>query len=105
MKRLYVALAFIGLVCGVNSSAEEAASTRKIVRQVAPAYPELARNTRTFGTVKLQVTVDRSGVPRSMEVIGGNPVLVRAAEESVDKWKWAPASAETTERVELRFEP
>ena len=78
--------------------------TRKIVRQVPPVYPALAKNTHTSGAVKLNVRVDGSGAPKAIEVIGGNPVLVRAAQDSVNKWKWAPASAETTERVELRFQ-
>jgi TonB family protein len=65
----------------------------------------LAKNTRTSGAVKLNITVDRNGAPRAIEVVGGNPVLVKAAQESVTKWKWAPASGETTERIELRFQP
>lgn len=84
---------------------QQAIANRKIVRQVAPAYPALAKNTHTYGAVKLKVTVDRNGVPKAIEVIGGNPVLVKAAQDSVNRWKWAPASTDTTERVELRFQP
>ena len=82
-----------------------AAEGRKIVRQVAPVYPALAKNTHTSGAVKLKVKVDRNGTPKSIESVGGNPVLVKAAQESVDKWKWAQAPGETVERVELRFQP
>lgn len=83
----------------------EPSGTRKIVRQVPARYPDLAKNTHTYGAVKLLVIVERNGSPKSIEVIGGNPVLVKAAQESVDKWKWAPAPSETIERVELRFQP
>jgi len=78
---------------------------RKIVRQVRPVYPALARNTHTTGAVKLEITVDSNGTPKSIEVVGGNPVLVKAAQESVEKWKWTSAATETVERVELRFQP
>jgi TonB family protein len=78
---------------------------RKIVRQVSPVYPALAKNTHTTGAVKLKITVDRNGAPKSIEVVGGNPVLVKAAQESVEKWKWTSAATETIERVELRFQP
>ena len=84
---------------------QQSTGSRKIVHQVPPMYPSLAKNTHTSGAVKLSVTVDRNGLPSGVQVIGGNPVLVKAAQESVNKWKWAPASAETTERVELRFQP
>lgn len=86
-------------------AADTQGETRKIVRQVAPIYPVLAKTTHTSGAVKLNVMVDRNGTPKTIEVVGGNPVLVKAAQESVNKWKWAPASADTTERVELRFQP
>lgn len=84
---------------------QQSSATRKIVHQVAPIYPILAKNTHTSGAVKLNITVDRNGTPKAIEVVGGNPVLVKAAQESVNKWKWAPASADTTEHVELRFQP
>ncbi len=86
-------------------AADTRGETRKIVHQVAPIYPALAKTTRTSGAVKLKVTVDRNGTPKTIEVVGGNPVLVKAAQESVNKWKWAPAAVDTDERVELRFQP
>ena len=86
-------------------AADTQQQSRKIVRQMAPVYPALAKSTHTSGAVKLSVTVDRAGVPKAIAVVGGNPVLVKAAQESVIKWKWAPAGSETTERIELRFQP
>jgi outer membrane biosynthesis protein TonB len=86
-------------------AADTQRETRKIVHQVAPLYPALAKNTHTFGAVKLNVTVDRNGTPKIIEVVGGNPLLVKAAQESVNKWQWAPAAMDTNERVVLRFQP
>jgi outer membrane biosynthesis protein TonB len=99
---------FLLLVCLPVFAAEVTqppTGARKIVHQVAPSYPLLAKKTHTFGAVKLNVAVDPNGAPKAIEVVGGNPVLVKAAQESVNRWKWAPASTETTERIELRFQP
>jgi hypothetical protein len=42
---------------------------------------------------------------KSVEVKGGHPVLVRAAQDAIYKWKWAPASHETREAIEVKFDP
>jgi outer membrane biosynthesis protein TonB len=41
---------------------------------------------------------------KSTRVLGGNPVLVDAAQEAVGKWKFEPTQAETTEPVQLTFD-
>ena len=84
---------------------QQPTGARKIVHHIVPSYPLLAKSTHTSGAVKLNVTVDRNGTPKTIEVVGGNPVLVKAAQDSVNKWKWVPAETDTTERVELRFQP
>jgi outer membrane biosynthesis protein TonB len=38
-------------------------------------------------------------------VLGGNPVLVEAAADAVNKWKFEAASSETTEVVQVTFIP
>lgn len=72
---------------------------------MAPVYPELARKIGLAGTVKLQVVVAANGSVRDTKVIGGHPILVTPAVEAVKKWKFEPASAETTGTVEIKFEP
>jgi outer membrane biosynthesis protein TonB len=37
-------------------------------------------------------------------VLGGNPVLVEAAQDAVSKWKFEPSQSETTEIVQVGFE-
>jgi len=49
--------------------------------------------------------VQPNGVVKSVEVKGGHPVLVRAAQDAIYKWKWAPATHETREPIEVRFDP
>jgi TonB family protein len=96
---------FAGLtLCAVYAQQEPSASARKVISKVVPAYPELARKMNLTGSVKLAVTVSPNGSVRKIEPHGGSPLLVKAAQEAVYKWRWAPA-IETTELVELNFHP
>lgn len=56
------------------------------------------------GTVRVEATVRPNGAVKSTRVLGGNPVLVTAAQDAVTKWKFEPAQSETTEVVQLTFE-
>ena len=78
---------------------------RTIVDRVAPVYPDLARRAQIHGTVRVGVVVAPSGKAKFTQVIGGNPLLAKAAVEAIEKWKWAPAAQETKELVELNFRP
>lgn len=85
-------------------SVSSSASERKVVERVAPAFPELARRMHIHGTVKIEAVVRPNGLVKSTRVLGGNPVLVEAASDAVKKWKFEPASSESTEVVQLTFE-
>ena len=94
-----------GLICCPSYAQQQPSpSARKIVNKVVPTYPELARKMNLTGNVKLEVTVGPNGAVRKIEPHGGSPLLVKAAQEAVYKWKWAQ-STETTELVELNFHP
>lgn len=80
-------------------------SARKVVNKVVPMYPQTARSMNLSGTVKLEVLVQASGSPKSIQVKGGNPVLVQSAQYAVHGWKWEKAEHETTEMVEFHFNP
>jgi TonB family protein len=56
------------------------------------------------GTVRVEAIVRPNGSVKSTRVLGGNPVLVDAAQDAVTKWKFEPAQAESTEVVQLAFE-
>jgi len=83
----------------------EADNSRKIVSKVVPSYPELARKMNLEGTVRLQVVVAPNGTPKFVEAIGGSPILVKAAEDSVYKFRWAPSKQESKELIEMKFHP
>lgn len=78
---------------------------RKALVKVTPEYPELARRMSLSGAVKIQVTIAPNGQVKDTKVIGGHPLLVAAATSAVQRWKFAPGSAETSQTVEFDFHP
>jgi TonB family protein len=78
---------------------------RKVVEKVKPVYPELAKRMRISGVVKLEAVVRANGSVKSTKVLGGNPVLLDAASEAVLQWKYEAANSETTEVLQIVFEP
>ena len=84
---------------------EQIEAKRKVLGKVVPLYPELARKMHISGSVKLEVIVAPNGSPKNPKALGGHPLLVQAASEAISKWKWAPSTQETTELIEIRFNP
>jgi TonB family protein len=84
---------------------EQPEEKRAIGDRVVPVYPDLARRAQIHGTVRVGVVVTPSGKARLIQVIGGNPLLAKAAVDAIQKWKWVPAPEETKELIELNFHP
>ena len=107
MRRLtaitFVILCAMGVFANLPALAQQLESQRKILNKVTPQYPELARQMNLAGTVKLAVTVAANGSAKFVQTVGGNPVLLKAAQGAIYKWKWAPAAQESKELVELRI--
>ena len=78
---------------------------RKVKSKVSPLYPEIARKMNLGGVVKIEVVVAPNGVVKETKVIGGNPILVNAALDAVKKWRFEPASDESTGVLEFKFDP
>jgi TonB family protein len=78
---------------------------RKLLKQPAPTYPEMAKRMHLSGTVKVQVVIGPDGLIKETKVVGGHPILVEAALEALRMWKYAPASGETTTTLEFSFHP
>ena len=57
------------------------------------------------GKVRIVAIVGPNGKVKLTEVLGGSPVLAKAAEDAIGKWRFAPAGEETKELIELRFNP
>jgi|SRR5579872_3308290 TonB family protein len=84
-----------------NASAN---SDRKVATRVAPVYPELAKRMHIHGVVRVEAIVRPNGAVKSTRILGGNPVLVDAAQQAITKWKFEPGQSETTEIVQLTFD-
>jgi periplasmic protein TonB len=61
-----------------------------LVNRVVPVYPELARQMRIEGTVRLQAVIGRDGAVQSLEILSGQPMLARAAIAAVREWRYRP---------------
>jgi len=99
---IIILMASAGLATAQNTT-ETPTSGRKVIQRVAPVCPELARKMHIQGAVRLEVIVKPNGSVKTTRVLGGNPVLVEAATDAVNRWKFEAASNETTEVVQLVF--
>lgn len=85
-----------------NVSAES--NGRKVRSKVVPAYPDIARSAHITGKVKIEATIAPDGHVSSTKVVGGSPVLVNAAVEALNKWRFEAAPADSTEVIEFEFD-
>lgn len=99
----FVLLLFLTLVPSLGWAQEPAPEARKVMDKVDPQYPALAHTMNIQGSVRLEVVVAPNGTVRSVEVKGGHPLLVPPAQLAVKRWRWQPASHETHEIIEFRF--
>lgn len=60
----------------------------KLIHQVPPKYPPLAKQARIQGTVRLRATIAKDGSVRDLEVVSGHPLLVESALEAVRQWRY-----------------
>jgi TonB family protein len=78
--------------------------SKRVKTRVQPTYPDLARRMSVKGSVKLMVTVGANGKVKTTKVMGGHPLLVVASEDAIRRWKFEPASEESTGLVEFTFQ-
>lgn len=65
-------------------------SEGQLVNRVEPIYPHIAAVSNIQGQVKLHAIIARDGRIQSLNVISGHPLLVRAALEAVEQWRYRP---------------
>jgi TonB family protein len=99
-----LAALFAALLTGTSDAQAPGHQERKVVSRVAPLYPEVAKRMLVGGVVKLEVVVRANGRVKSTKALGGSPVLIQAAADAVQKWKFEVAPQETTEVVQVVFE-
>lgn len=83
---------------GPSPAQKTASEVPKVIKASVPFYPELARQTRIQGMVKLRVSTDGK-VASAIDRESGHPILVDAATDNVKTWEFkphAPTSFEVT---------
>jgi TonB family protein len=83
---------------------------RRIMHQVMPEYPELARQAGVQGTVVLDIVVSVEGAVTQMKFVSGPEALSQAAMDAMRWWHFEPyfvngqpATVETTVAVDFRL--
>jgi len=61
-----------------------------LIQRVEPLYPDQARESRTQGTVVLQVDVSEQGTVRELRTLSGDPQLAGAASDAIRQWRFRP---------------
>ena len=88
-----VALLAHASAASAQSASPDQSAKRQVKSKVDPAYPALAREMHVNGKVKIELNVAADGSVRSTKVLGGSPLLVRAAIDAVKGWKYEPTRA------------
>jgi protein TonB len=67
----------------------------KLIHEVRPAYPPLARQARIAGTVKIEAVLATDGTVQALRAVSGHPLLVQAALDAVRQWRYEPTLLNT----------
>lgn len=62
----------------------------KMVRQVQPTYPQIAKTAHVQGTVILHAVIAKDGTVQELNYISGPPLLMKSAMDAVREWKYQP---------------
>jgi TonB family protein len=92
MKWVILVLVFATSTLGQTTlprvSSEEA--VKHLVSSSPPVYPPLAQQTRISGDVLLEIVVTADGKTSLRHVISGHPLLIQAAIDAVQTWRFQP---------------
>jgi protein TonB len=73
-----------------------------------PEYPPLARMARIQGQVRLDAIINKDGTIQDLRVLGGHPLLVKAALDAVQRWRYQPTllngeAVEVATEIDVNF--
>jgi protein TonB len=80
----------------------------RLIFQPRPEYPPLAKMARIQGVVRLDAVISKDGSIQDLKVISGHPLLVRAALEAVQRWRYQPTllngdAVEVATEIDVNF--
>lgn len=61
-----------------------------LTRRVEPVYPALARQIHREGQVELHAIISTDGTIQSLQVVSGDALFLRSAEDAVSQWRYRP---------------
>lgn len=61
-----------------------------LISQVRPVYPPEAKAARIQGQVRLEAIIGPDGTVQSLQVVSGDPALVKSALDAVKQWVYKP---------------
>ena len=100
----FLLLILLGSCLGTSVVCSQDAE-RKVVKRVEAKYPDILRKKSIGGTVRLRVLVKADGTVKSVEIVGGNPILADSAKTAVLQWKFAAGNGESNVDVAMNFDP
>lgn len=80
----------------------------RLIYEVKPEYPVLARAARVQGTVRLEAIIGKDGSIESLHVLSGPPLLIPSAMQAVARWRYQPtllngAAVEVSTDIDVNF--
>ena len=63
----------------------------KLASDVKPSYPPLARAARVQGVIRIEAMIAKDGTVQNLKLLSGPPLLVQAAFQAVQQWRYVPA--------------
>lgn len=64
----------------------------RLIHRVEPAYPALAKQTRTEGKVEVRAVIATDGSMKYVAVLRGHPFFVEATKQAVMQWRYHPTT-------------
>jgi len=90
-----------GSTAAINTQTERRV---KVIKQVAPVYPEEAERAGVEGNVVLEVTIEKNGEVSLTKVIRGDKLLQQAALDAVKQWRFTnDENAPVTIQLSIAF--
>jgi TonB family protein len=63
-----------------------------LITKIPPVYPPAAKARSVEGVVVLRLLIDKEGGVKRVEVLQGDPLLVQAARDAVQQWRYKPST-------------
>jgi protein TonB len=62
----------------------------KMLRQIQPVYPQIAKTAHVQGTVILHAVIAKDGSVQELQYVSGPPLLMKSAMDAVRQWRYQP---------------